>query len=91
MLKSRGLAKKELIRQSIIKRKPKHLSRRINKLDRLLDIIILDFKSQVIMDKIGFDGTISKQDFWKIKRKIAPKSVDILPSLTDMIMKSRIL
>ena len=36
------------------------------------------------MDKIGFDGTISKQDFWKIKRKTAPKSVDILHSLTDI-------
>ena len=34
------------------------------------------------MDKIDFDGTISKQDCWKIKRKIAPKSVDILYSLT---------
>ena len=36
------------------------------------------------MNKIGFDRTISKQDFWKIKRKIAPKSVDILHSLTDV-------
>ena len=45
---------------------------------------ISDFNSQVIVDKIDFDGTISKQDFWKIKRKIAPKSVDILHSLTDI-------
>ena len=43
-----------------------------------------DFNSQVIMDKIGYDGTISKQDFWKIKRKIAPKSVDILHSVPDI-------
>ena len=36
------------------------------------------------MDKVGFDGTISKQDFWNIKRKIAPKSVGILHSLADI-------
>ena len=40
--------------------------------------------SQVIMDKIDFDGTISKQDFSKIKRKIVPKSVDIFHSLADI-------
>ena len=36
------------------------------------------------MDKIGFDRTISKQDVWKMKRKIAPKSVDIIHSFTDI-------
>ena len=36
------------------------------------------------MEKIDFDGTISKQDFWKVKKKIVPKSVDILYSLADI-------
>ena len=36
------------------------------------------------MDKIGFDGTISKQDFWKTKTKIAPRSVHNLHSLTNI-------
>ena len=84
MLKSRGLAKTEISRHSIIKGKQKHLSHRIKKLDKLIDTKISNFNSQVIKDKIDFDGTISKQDFWKIKRKIAPKSVDILHSLTDI-------
>ena len=84
LLKGRGLAKKELSRHSIIKGKQKHLSHGIKKLDKLIDTKISDFNSQVIKDKIDFDGTISKQDFWKIKRKIAPKSVDILHSLTDI-------
>ena len=73
LLRSSGLAKKELSRQSIIKGKQKHLSHRIKKLDKLIDVKISDFNSQVIMDKTDFDGTISKQDFWKIKRKIGQK------------------
>ena len=83
-MKSRGQAKKELIRQSIFKGKRKHLSHRIKYLTRLIDIKMSYFTSQVIMDKIGFDVAISKQDFWKIMRKIAPKNVDILHSLTDI-------
>ena len=69
------MPKKNSVEQSIIKGKQKHLSQKIKRLDRLIDIKISNFNSQVIMDKIGFDGTISKQDFSKIKRKIAPKSV----------------
>ena len=84
MLKRRGLTKKELSRQSIIKGKQKHCSHWIKKLDKLIDTKISDFNSQVIMDKIDFDGIISKQDFWKIERKIAPESVGILHSLTDI-------
>ena len=84
LLKRRGLTKKELSRQSIIKGKQKHSSHQIKKLDKLIDTKSSDFNSQVIRDKIDFDGIISKQDFWKIKRKIAPKSVGILHSLTDI-------
>ena len=58
LLKSRGQAKKELSRQSIIEGKQKHLSHRIKKPHRLIDIKISDFNSQVIMEKIGFVETI---------------------------------
>ena len=51
LLKSRGLAKKELSRQSVIKGKRKHPSHGIKKPDRLIDKNFSDFNSQVIMDK----------------------------------------
>ena len=79
LLKSRGQAKK-LSGKSINEGKRKHLSHRIKKLDRKSS----DYNSQVITDKIGFNGTISKQHLWKTKRMIATKSVVILYSLADI-------
>ena len=55
----------------------------IKRLDKIIDYNISDFRHQLIREKVSEDGTISKQDFWKIKKKIAPKSSEMMHSLTD--------
>ena len=59
------------------------MSHKIKRVDKIIDYNISDFRHQVIREKVSEDGTISKQDFWKIKKKIAPKSSEMMHSLTD--------
>ena len=54
---------------------------RSKRLDKIIDDKISDFNHQVIREKVSKDATIIKQDFWKIK--IAPKSSEMIHSLTD--------
>ena len=49
----------------------------------MIDSKIADHNSQAIRQKIGRHGTISKQDFWKVKKKLAPHSVEVPSSLTN--------
>ena len=53
------------------------------RLGKIIDDKISDFNHQVIREKVSEDGTIRKQDFWKIKEKIAPESSEMMHSLTD--------
>ena len=43
-----------------------YLSHKIKRLDKVIDDKISDSSHQVIREKVSQDGTISKQDFWKI-------------------------
>ena len=60
-----------------------YLSHKIRRLDKVIDDKISDFNHQVIREKVSEDWTISKQDFWKIKKEIAPKSSELMYALTD--------
>ena len=46
---------------------------KFKKLDSLINRKIAHFNDDIIRQKVGSDGSISKQDFWKIKRVLAPK------------------
>ena len=60
-----------------------YLSYKNKRLNKIIDDKISNFDHQVIREKVSEDGTISKQDFCKIKKKIAPKSSEMVHSLTD--------
>ena len=76
--------KKKLSRSySIDETGQQYLSYKIKRLDKIIDDKICDFNHQVIREKVNEDGTISKQDFWKIKKMIAPKYSEMMHSLTD--------
>ena len=59
-----------------------YLIRKLKKVDKSIDSKIADYNSQAIRQKIGRHGTISKQDFWKLKKKLAPRNVEVPSSLT---------
>ena len=46
---------------------------KFKKLDSIINRKIAHFNDDIIRPKVGSDGSISKQDFWKIKRVLAPK------------------
>ena len=61
----------------------RNLTYNILKLDKLIDNKIADFNYLLVKQKVGNDGTISKQNFWKMKCIIAPKSIEIRHSVLD--------
>ena len=53
----------------------------MHKLDRKIEHKIADFNSLIIRQKVAKNGIIDKQNFWKLKRALAPKSNEIVHSL----------
>ena len=53
----------------------------MHKLDRKIEHKIADFNSLIIRQKVDRNGTIDKQNFWKLERALAPKSNEIVHSL----------
>ena len=53
---------------------------KMHKLDRKIEHKITDFNS-LMRQKVGKNGTIDKQNYWKLKRALAPKSNEIVHSL----------
>ena len=47
---------------------PCRVKSKLRKLDTLTDKRITAFNSSTVAEGVGKDGTISKQDFWKIKK-----------------------
>ena len=54
---------------------------KMHKLDKKIEHKIADFNGFIIRQKIDKNGTIDKQNFWKLKRALAPKSNEIVHSL----------
>ena len=86
---SKSLCNKE-IRDLIQKRKmlkhknkgSKNLTKKLRKIDKKIDKEIALFNNKRLTERIGA-GPISKQDFWKIKKILAPKSVSIPHGILD--------
>ena len=53
----------------------------MHKLDRKIEHKIADFNSLIIRQKVDKNGTIEKQDFWKLERALATYNIGIAPSL----------
>ena len=81
-IKDRKKRKKGLSRHDISKSRYQYLTRKLKKVDKFIDFKIADYNSQAIRQKIGRHGTISKQDFWKVKKKLVPCNAEVLSSLT---------
>ena len=56
---------------------------KLRKLDTLIDKKITAFNSSTVAKGVGKDGTISKQDFWKIKKVLTPRSFNVPHCVVD--------
>ena len=54
---------------------------KMHKLDRKIEHKIADLNSLIIRQKVDKNGTRDKQNFWKLKRALAPKCNEIVHSL----------
>ena len=77
-------------RRNVVKRKLqasnnsylyRHMIAKMHRLYRKIKHKIADFNSLIIRQKADKNGTIDKQNFWKLKRALAPKSNEIVHSL----------
>ena len=75
LIKDRKILKKRLTREA--DNSPTHRNL------KLIDNKIADFNYLLVKKKVGNDGIISKQNFWKMERIIAPKSIEIPHSVLD--------
>ena len=83
LIKERKILKKRLTRETDNSPTHRNITYNILKLDKLIDNRIADFNYLLVKQTVGNDGTISKQNFWKMKRIIAPKSIEIPHSVLD--------
>ena len=60
----------------------KILTKKLRKIDKKFDKKIAHFNNKTLTDRIG-TGPISKQDFWKVKKILAPKSISIPHCILD--------
>ena len=59
------------------------LQHRIAKLDQKIDKKIAKFNTRLIQKKVNKYGSISKQEFWKLKRTLVPKSSTVPYAVID--------
>ena len=79
------LKERKVIKRKLQALKNSYLYRRMigkmHKLDRKIELKRADFNSLIIRQKVDKNGTIDKQNFWKLKRALAPKRNEIVHSL----------
>ena len=79
------LKERKVVKRKLQASKNSYLYRRMiakmHKLDRKIEHKIADFNSLIIRQKVDKNGTIDKQNFWKLKRALAPKCNEIVHSL----------
>ena len=59
----------------------KNLTKKLRNIEKI-DREIAHFNNKTLAERIGA-GPISKQDFWKMKKILAPKSVSIVHCILD--------
>ena len=59
------------------------LQHRIAKLDQKIDKKIAKFNTRPLQKKVNKYGSISKQEFWKLKRTLVPKSSTVPYAVID--------
>ena len=83
LIKERKIFKKRLTREADNSPTHRNPTYNILKLDKRIDNKIADFNYLLVKQKVGNDGTISKQNFWTMKRIIALTSIEIPHSVLD--------
>ena len=62
----------------------KNLTKKLRKIDLKIDKEIPFFSNKTLTERIG-EGPISKQEFWKVKKILAPKSVSAPHCILDLM------
>ena len=73
------LDKRQGIKKHIRKCNSSHcrIKAKLEKLDTSIDKRVTAFNSSIVAKGVGKDGTINKQDFWKIKKVLKPRSFNV--------------
>ena len=82
--KIRGLMNERKLLKKSFTKKGEHRVGLIRKIDKKIDHEIARFNSKTVKNRIR-QGVSTKQDFWKLKKILAPKNTSIPHSLVDRL------
>ena len=77
LIKERKYTKTKLSCKQLSPQSHGNLDSKIGKLDKNIDANVADFHINMIKQKVGKNGVMDRQNYWKLKRVLAPKSLEI--------------
>ena len=77
LMKERKYAKTKLSCKQLSPQSRRNLDRKIGKLDKKINANVAKFHINMVKQKVGQSGVMDRQNFWKLKRVLAPKSLEI--------------
>ena len=73
LIKERRYAKTKLSCKQLSPQSRRNLNRKIGKLDKKINANLAKFHINMVKQKVGKNGVMDRQNFWKLKRVLAPK------------------
>ena len=77
LIKERKYTKTKLSFKQLSPQSRRNLNRKIGKLDDKINANVAKFRINMVKQKVGKNGVMDRQNFWKLKRVLAPKSLEI--------------
>ena len=77
LMKERKFAETKLSCKQLSPQSYRNLNRKIGKLDKKINANVAKFHINMVKQKVGKNGVMGRQNFWKLKRVLAPKSLEI--------------
>ena len=77
LMKERKFAKTKLSCKQLSPQSYRNLNRKIGKLDKKINANVAKFHINMVKQKVGKNGVMDRQNFWKLERVLAPKSLEI--------------
>ena len=81
LMKERKYAKTKLSCKQLSPQSRRNPNRKIGKLDKKINANVAKFHINMVKQKVGKNGIMDRQNFWKLKHVLAPKSLEILHAI----------
>ena len=77
LMKERKYAETKLSCKQLSPQSRRNLNRKIGKVDKKINANVAKFHINIVKQKVGKNRVMDRQNFWKLKRVLAPKSLEM--------------